>query len=325
MRFDRFSVVVLAILAAGFHAVAQTDESLLLTPWTKGQTTEIQANGFVFPSASVADHGGSVKMFEIESFGRLRFDLGYQLNPTVGFDSTYLNIEQHNRRASAAILPHQLSDTSIGFGSPITRVGEKGFLAATAAVGYAGDNAFAEGKAYYGKASLMYGIQLKKDTDLLIILDYNGNRTYMPDVPLPAFAYSSRLSDTLAYVVGFPVNSLLWNPTPSTNVTVNLYIPGSFSARGTWDFDKHFALFTGYDQRTDAFHTHEVPGDKRLFFKEQRLEAGLHWKTGGLQVEIAGGYAFGRGFEDGFDSRTVSRVAKIANEPFVRFSLRFAQ
>jgi hypothetical protein len=321
----RKSFIVALILSASATAFAQTDENLLLTPWDKGQHLEARADGFFFPSAKIADGGGSLRMFETESYGRYRYDLGYQLNPSVGYNWTYLNLEQHRPSPAAPVLPHQLTDLSIGVGSPITKIGEKGFLAATGAIGYAGDNMFAEGRGFYGKGSLMYGLQYKKDTDLLFILDYNGNRSYLPDVPLPAFAYSSKLNDDFAYVVGFPVNSLLWHPTQSIKVSINLYVPDSITAQATWSMDKHFALFTGYEQRTDVFHTREIPSDKRLLFHEQRLEAGVQWKTGALRLELAGGYAFGRGFDEGFDSRTLMRVAKVSNEPFVRVSVRFAQ
>ena len=325
MRIFKNGVILCITCFWAAGAIAQTDENLLLNPWEKSETIEARADGYLFPSASLSNQAGSLKLFEVESAGRLRFDLGYELNPTVGYDLTYLNLEQHRPNPSGPRLPHQLTDLSIGFGSPIVKIGDRGFLAATGALGYSGDEAFADGRGFYGKGSIMYGRELKPGTNLLFILDYNGNRGFLPDVPLPAFAYSSKLDEHLAYVVGFPVNSLLWNPTPRTKVTVNWYIPDSLSVQAAWELDKHIGLFTGYDQRRDIFRAQEIPGDKRLFFHEQRLEAGVRWKTKGLRLEIAGGYAFARSFDDGFDSRNVNRVARMSDEPFVRFSIAFSR
>jgi hypothetical protein len=325
MRPYRYYFVPLVIVAWAWTAQGQTDENLLLNPWEKGQAVEARVDGYMFPSASLSERSGSLKLFEVESYGRYRYDLGYELNPTVGYDLTYLNLQQHHPDPSAARLPRQLTDLSVGLGSPLTKIGDRGFLAATGAIGYAGDDAFAEGRASYAKGSIMYGQELKKGTNLLLILDYDGNRSYAPDVPLPAIAYSSRYNDQLAYVIGFPVNSLLWDPTPKVNVVINVYVPDSVNARVNYDLGKHAGLFAGYNQRTDVFHTREIPGDKRLFFKEQRVEGGMRWRAAGLRFEVAAGYAFGRGFDSGFDSRDLNRVTKVSNEPFARFSITYAQ
>ena len=319
----RFFVPV-AVLSLGFlasTAFAQTDESLLLTPWEKGKNIEARADAYIFPEAHLGNGAGSLGFFESEIFGRYRLDLGYEMNPSVGYDWTYLNLNQTSRSATAPRLDRPLNDASIAIGSPITKVGDNGFLAATAGIGYAGDAAFAEGRAWYGKGSIMYGYRLHKGTDVLILLDYNGNRSVLPDTPLPAFAYSSRYDERLAYVVGFPVNSLLWNPTTTTKVVVNWYVPDSLSARGTWELSPHSALFAGYDQRRNQFRTREIQGDNRLFFSEQRMEVGYKFEVIGVRVEVAGGYAFGRSFDQGYDSRDLHRLARVGDEPFVRLSL----
>jgi hypothetical protein len=326
MRTFRNGLLLLALSLCTLRAQAQTDESLLLNPWELGQTTEARATMFAFPSASLSERSGSLKLFEVESSGRYRFDLGYELNPSFGYGLTYLNLQQrHNADPTAARLPHQLTDLSIGFGSPLAKIGEKGFLAASGAIGYAGDEAFTEGRATYGKGSLMYGYQFKKGTNLLFILDYNGNRSYAPDVPLPAVAFSSRYNDKIAYVVGFPVNSLLWDPTPKVNIVINWFIPDSFSARANYDLGQHAGLFAGYDQRIDSFHTRQIPGDQRLFFREQRVEGGVRFRAVGLKFEVAAGYAFARNFDSGFDSRDLNRVTKVSNEPYVRFDIAYSR
>ena len=145
-------------------ALARYALSLLLAPWVKGNWIETNANTLIFPSGNLGANAGSVKMVEVEATGRYRYDLGYELNPSIGYDLTYLNLEQHHRDPTGPRLPHQLTDISVGFGSPVTRIGEKGFLAATGAIGYAGDSAFENGRAWYGKGSVMVGYNLKKSS-----------------------------------------------------------------------------------------------------------------------------------------------------------------
>ena len=325
MQMCKFSAALLLTAVISLSASGQTDESILLSPWEKGQTFEAKADALAFPSARLGADAGKLKLFESESAGRYRIDLGYDLNPTFGYDVTYLNLQQNRALPTGPRLPRQLTDVSLGIGSPITKIGENGFIAFTAAAGYAGEADLTVGRGVYGKGSFMYGYNLKKGTNLLFLIDYNGNRSFMPDVPLPAFAYSSRYDDKLAYVVGFPVSSILWNPAPHIKVDIDWYIPDSFKARAGWEFASHLELFTAYDQRREVFRTHDIPGDRRFFFREQRAEVGVTYKAGGLRVEVAGGYAMGRSFDQGFDSRDLHRIARLDDAPFVRFSLGFAR
>lgn len=325
MTMRKFSVAMFLTVAFSISALAQTDESILLSPWEKGQTFEGRADGLAFPTAKLGSDAGRLKLFESESSGRLRFDLGYDLNPTLGYDVTYLNLQQNHALPTGPRLPRQLLDVSFGVGSPISKVSENGFIAFTAAGGYAGEADLTVGRGVYAKGSFMYGYNLKKGTDLLFLIDYNGNRSFLPDVPLPAFAYSSRYNDNLAYVVGFPVSSILWTPAPHIKVDVDWNIPDSFRGRAGWEVANHIELFTAYNQRRDVFRTHDIPGDRRFFFREQRAEVGVTYKAGGMRLELAGGYALGRSFDQGFDARDLHRIARLDDAPFVRFSLGFAR
>ena len=39
-------------------------------------------------------------------------------------------------------------------------------------------------------------------------MDYNGNRSYKPDVPFPGVAYLTRVRDDLSLTVGVPVTGI---------------------------------------------------------------------------------------------------------------------
>ena len=67
-------------------------------------------------------------------------------------------------------------------------VGSCGF---TAGGGFAGDNAFTDGSAFYGLANVTAIHSLGDDRGYMLILDYNGNRSIFPDIPRPGSSTST--------------------------------------------------------------------------------------------------------------------------------------
>ena len=217
------------------------------------------------------------------------------------------------------LLQNNLTDVSIAAGVELGKYYDwQGGL--TVGLGYAGDTPFGEGDAWYGKATLVLGRKLDKQTDMVFVVDYDGNRPILPDVPLPGFAYRHEHDPTLTYVVGVPVASVTWKPTDLITIEATWAMIDDFDARAEYEVANELKLFGALEGRHDAFHVEGLSGHDRLLFHQRRAELGLLWKPfEHTSLQIAGGYAFGGEFSAGWDERDSELVADISDEPYVRF------
>ena len=312
----RTLAIVLFILSG--VARGQTTGELLIEPWDEDA---FQANGeaLVFPSGRLSAAGSSVQLSEVESEGRWRFGGEDEHGPSVGYALNFLSL-----RGSQHLLPSQLADASIGGAMPLGRIGQWS-LAASGAVGYAGDRPFANGRAWYGRATLLAGRQLKPGTQLLFLLEYDGNRGILPDVPLPEVAYRSKVNDQLEYVLGYPTTSVTWKPFTRLELDMNWYVPDSFDASAEFTLSEHWSVFGGFSARDFPYHVSQLSGNRRLFFLENRLEAGLKWKVNdAFNFSVAGGYAFDRRFYRGFDEFDLKSVSSLSDQPYLRVALNLS-
>jgi len=307
---------LVSVFAPG--AIAQTGESLLLKPWTDDQPFESRgAIRWSFPSPS-PDHPHSLT--EMEATGRVRLDSSHKLNPTVGFDLFRL---EHREEGTST--PRVLSDSSVAFATPIAPLGSW-FVGALVGVGYAGTAPFKDGKAIYAKGSVMTGRDLDDRSSLTMWLQYDGNHTLFPDVPIPGIAYSAHPSDNLEYLLGFPLNSITWHPVPAVTLEASWSLPVSIEALAELRVAECLTLFASYRNETHAFHVPNLPNHDRLFFDEQRVEIGARLgEENRWSLEAGIGFAFARRFQQGFDDRNRSTITRIENRPFIgaAFSLSF--
>jgi hypothetical protein len=271
---------------------------------------------------------------EYDSSGRLRFfprDENVRADPRFGYDFTYFDIDSADPR-----LPKKLTNESVAVGMGIADW--SGWLAGiTIGVGYAGAGAFQDGNGYYGRADLLVGHELNKNTELGIVLDYDGNRSFLPDVPLPGVELTKTIDPTLLLAVGFPLCSVTWTPDKSHTFNQQLTIEGTFtipdSLQGRIDYALidsagwagKVGLFLDYDDRTMPFHDNALSvGRHRLFFQQRRAEIGLNWSPKPLlNFILASGCAFDQQFRTGWDSNNYSRIAKPGDEIYVRTGIEF--
>ena len=238
----------------------------------------------------------------------------------LGYDVNYLDLSAHGR-----LLPNHLLDGSVAAGFPLGKF-DNNILAFSGGVGYAGDNPFAQGNAVYGKGDLILAHDFGQDRFLVFGLDYDGNRSFAPDVPLPGVAYRAKYSDTLAYVVGFPFSSVEWRPFEPVTVTLEYSIPNTIEGQVGYRPIRPLVIYAGYHDSVQGFHVDDAPSTRRLFFQQQRVEVGVTLiPTDNIELTIAGGYAFDQRFDTGFDVRDLSGVTRVTDEPYVKLNatLRF--
>jgi hypothetical protein len=309
-----------AVLFFGLKANAQTDAELLFRPWRGDRVAEGRADGFFFPDSDWDSGDGQTDVAEERIEGRWRLSKMEPLAPTVGYTFKGLTLNDSTHR-----LPDQFVDTAVAGAAPFAHWGENGGLAALIGVGYAGDDPFGNGRGWYGKAALFAATKLDEKSSLLFILDYDGNRNTYPDVPIPGVAYSFEWEYHLSFVVGFPYSSLSWTPNEHVEIRGKFLVPDELAGTAIYHFNKKFAVYASYEDEIEAFDMSGLPDNTRIFYFERRAEAGIRispssWSS----IIVAGGYAFNRKFETGFDVRDADRFDKLSQEPYLRVGFEVA-
>jgi hypothetical protein len=294
-------------------AWAQTGPDLLIKPWDTGQILETQADAAVLAEGSTKNSEDFNLSF-YDFSGRYRVLREHRADPRFGWNFTKI------RTSGDPALPNDLIDTSVGFSTGIADW--NGWLAGISlGVGYAGAGAFDDGNAWYGKADLAFGRTIDNNSSIGIVIDYDGNRTFMPDVPLPGFAYTMRLDDKTSVQIGFPYTSIEYKFNEQLTLMAEFYVPDSLTARVDYTIVKGLGVFAEYASRQEAFHWDELSsGNDRVIYDSRRAEAGVRWTpVEWLDLIVAGGYAFSQEFNVGFDTRDQDRIARPSDEAYVRF------
>lgn len=290
----------------------------MIVPWEEGTHGSFHGDAYIFNGGhtdSPADNGIHLQI--VDAYGRAALSTS-DPHLRFGFDATYINID-----SSDPALPERLVDQSIavGFGIGAFDGWEVG---ATVGVGYAGNNPFADAEALYGLANLIFSYKIDDTSSVQFLLNYDGNRTLWPDVPLPGIVYNHRVDDTLSYSVGVPYSSITWSPVDRLTLHADYALPYTFNVLAEYEVVDDWFVFGAFSSRNDAFTLDEDRDHRRLFFSQRRLEAGVRWQPSErCELLLAAGYAFDQEFEYGFDSRDLDTVRELTDEPFIRAAVAF--
>ncbi|MGA2501792.1 MAG: hypothetical protein ABSH20_28965, partial [Tepidisphaeraceae bacterium] len=296
-------IAALFLIVPAGAASAQTDSDLLFAPWNIKTFLELRSEALV-ANAGHIDGKGSDHFWQLSTQGRVRLGDSHEINPSLGFDGFHLDTGSNDPR-----IPRQLDDASVAFATPIGTA-NGWFAGILAGLGYAGDNAFGDNRAYYGLAQFYVGRQLHPNEDMLFILDYNGNRVFFPDVPLPGIAYHRKFSENFDLVVGFPDSSVRWKPLDDLTLRADISVFSSVNLEARYRAAKGLELFAGLIDQEQPFYIDGQPRTHRLFFQQYRAQVGVCWQPSpGIQLQATTGYLFGRQFSDGFNDFDTSNIA----------------
>ncbi len=317
--FSKSIAIALPAFLLGFVASqvsAQTNSALLVAPFPKEQVVNAEAGATFLEGGHIAesDNDEDFRLSIYGASGRFRLQPGELKSPRIGFDFTYLDID-----SSFDGLPERLADQSVAVGVPVGQVGDWIF-GASAGGGYAGDGGFGDGDAWYGLASIAAFRQFDERSALVIFLDYDGNRTFLPDVPVPGVAYIRRLGDRLEMTAGLPISSIRWEATENLTIELAYLVPDNARIDVGYKVTKNFQLFGRLRQQTEAFFVDGlVSNHDRILFEQRRAEAGVRFQPRDeFNIDLAVGYAWSGEFSQGFDSRDTDEIADISDEPYVR-------
>lgn len=314
---------MLVLFALCRAARAQTGPRLLLEPFPKEQFISARANAFFFDRGHVQESDDDVRLSIYETEGRVRVQPGNLISPRVGWSFTYFDVDSKIRPAP---LPARLVDQSVGVAVPLAKWDEW-VLAGSFGVGYAGDSPLGDGNAWYGKGTLLALRQFSDTEALVFVIDYDRNRSYFPDVPLPGVSYTRRLGKELFFIVGLPVSSVTWTPSDQWELEATYTLVERFEASVSYKIGGGLRLFGDLRARTQGFFLDEVqPEYHRLLFEQRTAELGIQWEPRtDVSFTLSGGYAWGQEFSAGFDFRSSREVADLSDEPFLalRLDVRF--
>lgn len=303
-------------------ALAQTGAGLMLVPWqSQDQSAELKAEAFYTPTESNVG-GFDVDLSIYDASGRARLSPDSSYNPTVGFDLVH-----YEMGSGDAALPDELTDISIAYGGSFGEVAlgealgnwQMGFIVG---VGYAGTTLFEEGEAWYGKADLFAIKPIDRDTRWLIGINYDGNRVFLPDVPLPAVSYFARYNETITYAVGLPFSRVTWKPNDRWTVDLRLAVFFNATGRVSYQATDRLELFGAYIRRADAFYVSNGTDNRRFLFDQQRAELGLSYDLlDAASLTVAGGLAFGQEWDVGYDTRDPAGLRDLDDSGYLRVAV----
>lgn len=315
------TVYVLAatcLLALALPATAQTAPSLLLKPWSKdANRIETFDQPLLIGGGHTSDDVSDTNIFYYRSHGRIKLDDAVDIPGfTFGYQAAVIDTGINH-----PAIPSGMTDISVAGGFELGQW-EQWDLSMIAGVGMAADNHFRNSDAWYGIGTLNASRKLDEQSLLHVGLSYNGNRTFLPDVPLPYLMYQRRVSDTLAYSVGFPVSTLTWQPAEQVLVQVNYSIPIYLTGKVSYYLTKEWSIFAEYERDAHAFALSGNDSD-RLFYEMERVTAGVTWsQSPNLSLTLGAGYAFDQEFSTGFDLRDTDNIVDLSDEPMLIFAVR---
>jgi len=312
---NRLALIVATLGLFTAVASAQTGSALVIVPWQTNMHAEANGSVTVFGDGE-SDRGFDVDLIIAESTGRVRLPDDADLRLSFGYDVTYIDIEGNDPR-----LPDRLTDQSVGAG---WRIGEWDGWAidVTAGVGFASDSPYDDGEAYYGMASVVGTKQLDEKSTLRLAIDWDGNRSVFPDVPLPAVLYTRVENEQLTWGLGVPYSMIVWRPTDQFVISGQYFIPFNGAVRAEYFFVKELSVFGSFSSRVERFHVQDGRDNDHLMFRQRRLEAGVTWAPcENFDLTVAGGWAFDQEFSRGWHAISDTDDFDIDDEPYVRFGV----
>ena len=332
MNAPRLAAVAVVSFAAA-PVVAQVGPDLLLKPFPVDERDFEHTSGATILETGDSGNGFSLGIDVFENEGRVRVpapegSILDQAQARVGYRYTHLYLDTGD-----PVLPKNLVDVAVGYGMGVFQSQDETVVAGVSlGVGYAAAGAFGDANGYYALADLAVGKEFQQDGRFFksgdrfgFVLNYDGNRTLFPDIPLPGFQFIRKPREDLELSVGFPFSSVVYEPSEQLTLRLTYSVPDSLTGRVDYGFNDGLGVFAEYAIQTEAFHSDTLAdADDRILFRQQRAEAGVRYKMQDrLNVIAAAGFAFGQEFNVGFDTRSDEEIADPSDEPYVRLAIEY--
>ncbi len=310
----------LSALGHSVRASSYETQYNALNRWTGNEWFQSWNDLFLENSSHVRNDSSPAQIGWVHNGGRIRLANTGRYSPTIAYNSLWMPLN-----TNSSLLPRQLDSQSMSFGTPIGQIGKWG-IGVSVGAGYAGSAPYNDPSAIYGMALITTQYKFNPRDRLLVSLDYNGNRSFMPDVPLPSIEYA-HITKKFTLIAGFPEVGIDWRPTRRLRLMVHYYIYDDGTAKASYALFPWMRIYSSFNASSWAFHVDRYSSDQRLFFNMSRIEGGVKLINFShhANLTIGGGYAFNQAFSQGFDGRNERPVGQIANALYARlqFSISF--
>jgi hypothetical protein len=321
MKFSsRLALFVLGLftLALGqAQTFAQTGPELARRPWRDEQMFEVQTSVMaIFEGGTTSS---TYSMARNTTSGRVKVPLPDDFRMNVGYDHKFYNISTDQPG-----VPNQLIDQTMAVSLGLPKQ-EKWTVDFTLGGGIASNMQYTDDHAYYAKINAMATYEIDDTSEITFGINFDGNRPFLPDVPLPGVAYTKRIGRTLTYMVGFPFATVRWMPQEQLSLYATA-TPGSFVGGIGYKILPKLEAYADFNEHFDGFWVNGNPDNDRLFIQIRRAEAGFRVPMcNNFEMVLGGGFAFNTQARHGWDTRNDSLVARFSDEPFLRagFTVRF--
>ena len=341
----KHSLLLAAAAAPGLAAEAQTGTALLTSYWEPGQQLAVQGDTTFVPTET--DGVGDAEDVDIwASRTRLRARVGSDGSPGEGSAGGLLLGHEYTQvefSGDGTNVPERLvrQELDVGFTLAPFTVGGGGWFAGEwtpafeVGFGHASTNPFGDDRGWYGLASVQAERVSASGTRLLLGLTYDGNRSTLPDVPLPLVLIRRPLSidpDTgkpsaaeIGLTLGYPETRLIYRPDERWTFSAGFSQIDAFTAVASYEVNGFLTLLGGYGGFYDQFHDADTAERRRIFVVGQRLELGATLTpVERLSVTLTGGWGFGQELRRGYDLRDTERVQEFEDAAFVRLAASFS-
>jgi len=306
-----------ALLLLAGTAFADSGVGLILRPDPPDRRDELELEVSRYLDGST-DAGNDFDFTRFDGRGRVLLGDSWR----AGFDAEHLELDTSDAR-----LPGGLTDVSFGAG---LELGE--WMAwtwkATLGFGTASDEPFSDSRGWYGIGNVAATKKLSRTASLSVVLNYNGNRGFLPDWPLPGVQYSRFVSPRFRFTVGIPFNALYWKPAERWEVELSgipVFVGGAVALTVSYEATPKLKAYFRYGGSSSYFHVDGTAHDRRLRYEEQTVELGVEWEADDrITLRFAGGYGFEREFE--IETHSGNEFGKIGldDEPFLTITLAWA-
>ena len=300
VKIKKLLPLALALSFAG-AAEATTSQMLVMKPF--GQANAEFSTSFYALEGSKTTANTGVDLIQNDTTARFLLNPGQDNALTLGFESHHIQID-----TSSGLLPRQLNNQSIAMGYDIggSHIGmlKDWTFKSIVGVGFSGNKAFNDGDAVYFKGDLIGTKSIDDNSQWIVSLNYNGSRTFMPDVPLPTFAYAHQ-ERKMQYMIGLPSSFINYN----FNDHTSLYASGSLSSLNlklTHKLNDNISLYASYKDSTQSFMIKAPSNHDRIIFRQTRVELGATLKlASSLKLTLGAGQAFDQEFEQGYEIHVI--------------------
>jgi hypothetical protein len=299
------SMFLLTGLGMALPAHAQIGPALVTEPWKPvphwADTTDEPT--FIDGGRDLRS-GEKIDVFYWDSTGRVKLDR-HDPDPAAWFGYRVLAIDIDSDVPDFA---RGLMDIAV-VGAVKLGTWEDWTFTLIGGAGTANDMHFSNTDAIYGLGNFDAALAVDDNATLHVGVNYNGNRTLLPDVPLPYAMYRRRIDDTLSFTLGWPHSGVVWRPMEPLVLTAEYEFPVNVSTNASWYFTQWLSVFGEYRQTIDGFYIHDED-NRRLFYEWRRVAGGVRVETKWFDVRAGAGYAFDQEFSTGFDLRGLDTAAE---------------